>query len=184
MSVKCGYCRQRHETIDEVRNCPERKPRVTPATLRSDRVGPPQWTGDNGVIHGTPPSRDSIYTVVFQRFQEHSTDDRITVRFYTPHTGRFAGTTLVKYLFGPNNIDDYTAFGNVIDGGVRIWVKYRSNERLKAAVQFLLNCDQHLLEHAGKTYALESGNCYVCGRTLTDPTSIRLGIGPVCRGDQ
>lgn len=31
-------------------------------------------------------------------------------------------------------------------------------------------------------YADELGNCYVCGRTLTDETSRRLGIGPVCRG--
>lgn len=26
------------------------------------------------------------------------------------------------------------------------------------------------------------GNCSVCGRPLTDPESIRLGIGPKCRG--
>jgi len=31
-------------------------------------------------------------------------------------------------------------------------------------------------------YADELGQCYVCGRTLTDETSRRLGIGPVCRG--
>ncbi|MBK8242604.1 MAG: hypothetical protein IPK88_04195 [Saprospiraceae bacterium] len=31
-------------------------------------------------------------------------------------------------------------------------------------------------------YGLESGECSVCGRTLTDPFSIRKGIGPVCGG--
>jgi len=25
------------------------------------------------------------------------------------------------------------------------------------------------------------GRCRVCGRTLTDPESVALGIGPVCR---
>lgn len=31
-------------------------------------------------------------------------------------------------------------------------------------------------------YGLESGECSVCGRTLTDPFSIRMGIGPICGG--
>jgi uncharacterized protein DUF6011 len=33
---------------------------------------------------------------------------------------------------------------------------------------------------AGKRYADEIGNCYRCGRTLTDEESRRNGIGPVC----
>jgi hypothetical protein len=28
------------------------------------------------------------------------------------------------------------------------------------------------------------GRCGKCNRKLTDPTSIRIGLGPVCRGDQ
>lgn len=36
-------------------------------------------------------------------------------------------------------------------------------------------------EVAGKRYADELGNCWRCGRTLTDDTSRALGIGPVCR---
>jgi len=37
---------------------------------------------------------------------------------------------------------------------------------------------------AGPRFGREIGRCYVCGRTLTDETSRRLGIGPVCRGDE
>jgi len=33
---------------------------------------------------------------------------------------------------------------------------------------------------AGKTYADHLGNCWRCGRTLTDETSRAMGIGPVC----
>jgi hypothetical protein len=33
---------------------------------------------------------------------------------------------------------------------------------------------------AGKRYATELGNCYRCGRTLTDDESRARGIGPVC----
>lgn len=34
---------------------------------------------------------------------------------------------------------------------------------------------------AGPRFGREIGSCYVCGRTLTDEVSRRLGIGPVCR---
>jgi hypothetical protein len=37
---------------------------------------------------------------------------------------------------------------------------------------------------AGPRFGREIGRCYVCGRTLTDALSRRLGIGPVCRGDE
>jgi hypothetical protein len=30
-------------------------------------------------------------------------------------------------------------------------------------------------------YGRQTGTCACCGRTLTDPESVRLGIGPVCR---
>ena len=30
-------------------------------------------------------------------------------------------------------------------------------------------------------YGRETGTCGVCHRTLTDPESVALGIGPVCR---
>lgn len=33
---------------------------------------------------------------------------------------------------------------------------------------------------AAKAYGKLTGSCSCCGRTLTDPTSIELGIGPVC----
>jgi hypothetical protein len=39
---------------------------------------------------------------------------------------------------------------------------------------------QMTLEMA-KQHVLTSTNCFVCGKLLTDPTSIEMGIGPVCR---
>jgi hypothetical protein len=35
---------------------------------------------------------------------------------------------------------------------------------------------------ASVMYGKQLGACGVCGRTLTDPDSIRNGIGPVCSG--
>lgn len=38
-------------------------------------------------------------------------------------------------------------------------------------------------EAAGRRFGQEVGVCYVCGRSLTDEISRRLGIGPICRGE-
>lgn len=35
---------------------------------------------------------------------------------------------------------------------------------------------------AAKLHGLETGNCSCCGRLLTDPNSVALGIGPICAG--
>ncbi len=37
------------------------------------------------------------------------------------------------------------------------------------------------LQAAREEYARITGRCYVCNRTLEDPVSVSLGIGPVCR---
>jgi hypothetical protein len=29
---------------------------------------------------------------------------------------------------------------------------------------------------------MHTGNCLVCGKTLTDAKSIEFGLGPICRG--
>lgn len=36
----------------------------------------------------------------------------------------------------------------------------------------------------GTLHILHDGTCSVCGRPLTDPESVRRGIGPKCRGDR
>jgi hypothetical protein len=40
-----------------------------------------------------------------------------------------------------------------------------------------VNADVH---HAISQYGKETGSCGCCGRTLSDPISVRLGIGPIC----
>jgi hypothetical protein len=37
-------------------------------------------------------------------------------------------------------------------------------------------------KQAMERFGREIGQCGICGRTLTDPISIEIGIGPVCRG--
>jgi hypothetical protein len=41
------------------------------------------------------------------------------------------------------------------------------------------DANDNLLQLA-KIYGHESGSCSICGRTLNDPLSVQMGIGPVC----
>lgn len=41
----------------------------------------------------------------------------------------------------------------------------------------------YLYGHGSLEAATRYGNCFVCGRELTHPASIKLGIGPICRGE-
>ena len=43
----------------------------------------------------------------------------------------------------------------------------------------LEDANENLLRLA-KIYGHETGNCSLCGRTLSDPLSIQMGIGPIC----
>ena len=47
---------------------------------------------------------------------------------------------------------------------------------LQVFIRFSKDTKQTLLN-----YGLETGECSICGRELTDSESIRIGIGPVCR---
>ena len=51
-----------------------------------------------------------------------------------------------------------------------------------ARKEFIYKAIAHSPREASMRYGRELGHCGVCGRTLTDPNSIALGIGPVCAG--
>lgn len=91
--------------------------------------------------------------------------------------GKLSGRRIISYLAGSNNESDYVGFGFVNTSGVSVWKRFASESTLRDALDILLG--DHVAAQLG--YAMESGNCYRCGRLLTDPESITLGIGPVCR---
>ncbi|MEY2702967.1 MAG: hypothetical protein RLY43_1605 [Bacteroidota bacterium] len=47
---------------------------------------------------------------------------------------------------------------------------------IQTFVSYSSEIHQHILH-----YGLVTGECSICGRPLSDPESIRLGIGPICR---
>ena len=101
-----------------------------------------------------------------------------TFRVRTERNGRRRGTRSVALLIGPDNTDDYEAFGHLTPFGVQVWQR---NGSLK------------LTEYAGILWELWNGagiegctlllskRCFRCNRPLTDPESLELGVGPTCR---
>lgn len=49
--------------------------------------------------------------------------------------------------------------------------------------QFFIRINDDM-QRAILNYGLHSGECAICGRPLTDPRSLKNGIGPVCAQNQ
>ncbi len=97
------------------------------------------------------------------------------------------GERIVSLLTGPDNENSYKGFGFVKpDGSIILWKKARTPAF--RAFASLLRHTRHgqaaQTETAPNGYEyLYKGRCRCCNRTLTTPDSVRLGIGPVCRGE-
>jgi len=87
------------------------------------------------------------------------------------------GVLIVSFLSGSDNDSDYTGFGHVeADGTIRIWRKFLQSTELREAVKVLRGSP----DGAREAYAIRSGRCSRCGRTLTVPASLHAGMGPEC----
>lgn len=98
------------------------------------------------------------------------------------------GKTVIAVMTGPSNEFSYTGIGFVTNTGVQVWQSAKGKvlgfdrvERLVAQLQDDVEGAKQMTITLAKTYL--STNCFACGKLLTDPTSIEMGIGPVCRGD-
>lgn len=68
-----------------------------------------------------------------------------------------------------------------------VFLKIQASDELypirdRARCEFIFKAIAHDPRAASIRYGRELGHCGVCGKTLTDPTSIENGIGPVCAG--
>jgi hypothetical protein len=107
-------------------------------------------------------------------------------------TGQHYTFEISKKVFGDNvywfvalltNSDQYTYIGKLIS---KATIQFTKKSRLtkdapavKALCWFLRALSAGVIPNSVVVY--HSGKCGCCGRELTDPESIRCGIGPVCR---
>jgi hypothetical protein len=106
-----------------------------------------------------------------------------------PVDAEFApGRRVVSLLTGSQNDDPacYTSFGFVDDAGIHVWPSKRLRSRLwdeYADLLWTLALDGAFSPWVEKGYKIHiEGHCLRCGRVLTDPISIKTGVGPYCGG--
>ncbi len=117
---------------------------------------------------------DGFYTIV-----TGNTHRTFRIRTNDADSSFAPGRQVIGYLHGPSNEGDYINFAFVGDGRIFPWKRFSTGyDHIIAAARYLV-AGNH--EQAGRQYAMQSGNCYRCGRLLTTPESIELGIGPTCR---
>lgn len=90
------------------------------------------------------------------------------------------GSQVAQLLTGPDNTNDFAGVAFVMGREARVWKRFKDAVELRAALDVLMACDLEGAKELGEAYALVSGRCWRCNRTLTTPESIRNGIGPEC----
>lgn len=134
-------------------------------------TGPSTWAPIADGTYSVVRTDDSYTTIKFR-----SMDDEHLAKFNRPE-----GTQIASYLMGQDNESSYLGFAFVTpEGRPQVWKKYKEAANLVDAINGLLTTDEETRKAAGLQYALISGNCCKCGRTLTVPASIHMGMGPIC----
>lgn len=144
-----------------------------------------------GLVAITNRSIEGTYTI-------EGKTKHVTIRFHQTHwlrrlieSGeRKEGTMVVGWLRGPDNSSDYTGFAFAIPdgrGGYRFYPWHKVDQGKYAHqiwsakyILHLFKTDPVGLQDRRYAYAMMSGNCSRCGRTLTVPASINRGLGPEC----
>ena len=126
---------------------------------------------------------NGTYTIIL----DQATDEYRTIRLADApdHFNAAPGTQIASYLAGGDNEGDYNGFAFVVGTTIKLWQKFAASARAEKLP--ILNALDTLITSADpishmREYVLRSARCGVCGRKLTTPDSIRLGIGPVCAG--
>lgn len=199
-SIRCGNCKKRHSTADEVRGCYARtaeEARWAEAEIAAERAATRYFEeGPHGPRYDVHEERERyLEDLDRQRLEDarraagqyHEPEgyftvvedgDHVTLRFrrQDEQDDFMPGKVLVGYLTGPDNTWDYLNIGNLEAGRLRVWRKHRDKDRIIEAIKVVLGDP----DAAREAYAVESGNCSRCGRTLTVPASLNRGLGPVC----
>lgn len=118
---------------------------------------------------------DGFYTVLLPG------DKHRTFRLQTqgPDASFAPGKQIIGFLAGSDNTHDYVNFAFIIDGEIKLWRRFLHGYEMVVGAACYLVSGNHA-DEAGKMYAKESGNCYICNRMLTTPESLAVGIGPTC----
>ncbi len=160
-------------------DCPP-PPAAAPVAAEGDADGDAEGDGDYATLvtaaaaYPTPAVWPGDYTI--ETPDGHRT---FKVSVQTADADFAPGSVIISYLSGPQNTSDFTGFGFVKGTPARptvvYWKRHRGNVALKRDTDFFL-------ANLGTDLVLAARRCIrpECGRKLTNPNSIKAGIGPTC----
>lgn len=133
--------------------------------------------GDEPTVEAPFQLAEGIYTVTFGDGQYRT----LKIKTQDADASFAAGKTVAYYLNGPDNWRNYKgfAFVNLETSGYSVWQSYRGEGMIVDALRVLLSGKEAMVNGL-KAYGQRSGSCGLCGRQLTTPESLALGIGPIC----
>lgn len=113
-------------------------------------------------------THNGCITIVSGRTGAHRT---IRVKY-----AKSMGKRIIEMLVGNDNENSYKGFGTVeADGKITLW-RGRDSDFFRILAKMVMNPEEWL-DRA--TFQFE-GKCIRCNRKLTNPESLKSGIGPEC----
>lgn len=164
----CVFCERANAISDDAMRisgpAPTSEPEPAPATLPT----PDASAG---------PIADGTYTVVMG--ESYRT---IRIKTQEPDATFMPGKRIASFLNGPDNYRNYQGFAFVDDHNQpHIWKRFYGADDVISALAVLLSGRDAMISGL-RAYGMRSGTCGCCGKKLTTPESIALGIGPICAG--
>lgn len=102
------------------------------------------------------------------------------------------GKRVIALLTGPDNTSDFTGFGFVDGERIIVWRTKRGTPSEPSAYEKIAHLIEMIVAHehghpvkdepewVAQFEHLVEGRCIRCNRRLTNPASIKAGIGPEC----
>jgi len=123
---------------------------------------------------------NAVFTLVSRK-----TNNRYTYRVRAATRKNANDFYFVDRLVGDDNTSDYAYFGVLYRSVSGSWVfrnkKLTDDSPIARALEWLFAGLDLGADLPGAVEFWTSGHCSRCGRLLTVPESIELGMGPVCR---
>lgn len=156
MAIRCGHCKEYHDSIADVRRCAGQGGPV--AVLTRPAPSPRPTTQRRDALASQLPDIARVhYAVEVIDFEKSPQPFYEFYQIDKPQEGNWKGYTFLRRQAG--------------------------DEFFKVSLPKTISVYEAILtdpEKAIAAYGHEIGRCGICNRTLTDPQSIALGIGPIC----
>lgn len=163
--MKCGHCKDEHETVAQVRLCSQRHPLAASEPVREEppRMRPvrPNEERREAMRQGLFAEVRAVADTIEEGHYAVPGEDG-ALRFYRVNKGAKGGRWEGRTFIEVQASDDYHRLGG-LKTELAVYRKIAANP-----------------QEAMLAYGREIGRCGHCNRTLTDETSRARGIGPVC----